>query len=199
MLDWIVRLFDVGGFLPRWRCGDWSAALGWTHIVADLAVWGAYTAIPLVLWRMVRRRGDMPFPRVFWLFGAFIFCCGTGHLVEALIFWRPYYRLDAVVKVATALVSWATVLALVPVIPRVLALPRLADVNASLAAEIARRESIEVELRERAALLERFDRVTMGRELRVVELKREVNSLLVRLGAEPKYGPEDPPHQARVA
>ncbi len=194
MLDWLVGLFDSSGFLPRWRCGEWSAALGWTHIVADAAVFGAYTAIPLVLWLVAWRRGDLPFPRVFWLFGAFIFCCGTGHLVEALIFWLPVYRLDAVVKVATALVSWATVAALIPVVPKALALPRLADVNASLAAEIARRESIEAELRERAALLERFDHVTMGRELRVVELKLEVDALLGRLGVPPKYGVSEPSH-----
>ncbi len=187
MLELIARLLDTQGFPARWHCGTWSAALGWTHVVSDLAVWGAYTAIPLLLWFFVRRRSGTPFPIVIWLFGAFIFCCGTVHLLEAVIFWYPVYRLQALVKIATALVSWATVAALVPAIPRALALPGLADVNARLAAEAERRKAVEVELRERASVLERLNRVTMGRELRTAELKREVNELLVRLGQEPKY------------
>jgi hypothetical protein len=35
------------------------------------------------------RRKDIPFPRVLWLFVAFIFACGFGHLIEATIFWTP--------------------------------------------------------------------------------------------------------------
>ena len=73
----------------------------------------------------------MASPREFWLSGAFILRCGTGHPVEARIFWLPVYRLDAAVEVTTALVSWATVPALIPVAPNLPTLPRLADVNAA--------------------------------------------------------------------
>lgn len=187
MTELLLGLFDTSGFVARWSCGAWSLVLGWTHILADVAVWGAYTAIPLVLAWFVRKRSDVPFPRIFWLFGAFIFCCGSVHLIEAVIFFAPVYRLAAVVKVATALVSWATVLALLPIVPRALALPGLADVNARLAAEVERRERAEGEMRSRAELLERVNRVTMGRELRTAELKREVNELLARLGESPRY------------
>jgi signal transduction histidine kinase/ActR/RegA family two-component response regulator len=124
---WVAVLnpFDTSGFPPRWACGPaWQTepGWGWLHIVSDVATWGAYTAIPIVLWSFVRHRRDVPFPRVFWLFGAFIFACGTVHLVESLLFWWPAYRLSGIVKLATAIVSWGTVLALVPVVPRALTL-----------------------------------------------------------------------------
>ncbi len=198
MTELLLGLIDTSGFVPRWACGAWSRALGWTHILADLAVWAAYTAIPVVLAWFVRKRADVPFPRIFWLFGAFIFCCGSVHLIEAVLFWAPVYRLAAVTKIATAVASWATVLALLPIIPRALALPGLAEVNAGLAAEAERRERAELELRGRAELLERVNRVTMGRELRTAALKREVNDLLVRLGEEPRYAATFPTDSSTV-
>lgn len=123
MFSSIGQLFDTEGFPPRWQCGSgWTDALGWTHIVSDLLIWASYTAIPIVLAIFVLRRKDAPFPKVFWLFVAFIFFCGAVHLVEAIIFWEPVYRLSAVIKVGTAAVSVATVCALVPTIPRALSL-----------------------------------------------------------------------------
>lgn len=122
--------FDAAGFPPRWYCGTWSATLGWTHVVADILIWLAYTAIPVVIILILRRRSDAAFPRVGWLFAAFILACGAVHLVEAVIFWWPIYRFSAVVKSVTAVVSWATVFALFPVLPRALNLPsRLADIK----------------------------------------------------------------------
>src|SRR5688572_9139131 len=110
MTDFIAGLFDTTGFLPRWSCGEWSQAHGWLHIASDLAIWSAYFAIPCVLVHFVRRRTDIPFRAIFWLFGAFILACGTTHLMEALIFWHPHYRLAGAIKLVTALVSWGTVL-----------------------------------------------------------------------------------------
>ena len=54
---------------------------------------------------------------------------GFGHMVEATLFWHPWYRFSGAIKVCTAVVSWATVLALLPVLPRALALPGLATVT----------------------------------------------------------------------
>jgi|GEM_PF-6939558 len=138
-------LFDTRDFPPRWYCGNWSSLHGWVHILADLAIFGAYFAIPLVLIYFVLRRRDVPFLPVFWLFAAFILSCGIGHLVEATLFWQPWYRLSATAKVITAVVSWATVFALIPLVPRALALPGLAIVNEQLRQEIARRERAEEE------------------------------------------------------
>lgn len=147
-MEFLRSLFDASGFPRRWSCGTWSDALGWTHVLADLATWGAYTAIPLVLAYFVLRRKDTPFPKIFLLFACFIFACGTVHLIEAMIFWWPIYRFSGAVKVATALVSWATVLALIPATPKALALPGLAKVNAQLEGEIRERRAAEEAMRE---------------------------------------------------
>ncbi len=122
MSDFLSRLFDTSDFPARWHCGHWTAGHGWLHILSDLGVWSAYVAIPCVLGYFVLRRKDIPFRSVFLLFGAFILACGTTHLMEAIIFWWPAYRLAGVIKLFTALVSWGTMLALVQVTPKVLAM-----------------------------------------------------------------------------
>ncbi len=147
MFDLFARLFDTSGFPPRWQCGQWTAEHGWLHVGSDAAIFGAYFAIPAVLGYFVLRRKDVPFHRVFWLFAAFILCCGIGHAIEATIFWHPWYRLSGAVKFLTAVVSWATVLALIPLVPQALALPGLARLNDELKREIASREKAEEERR----------------------------------------------------
>lgn len=144
MLEFWTHLFDTTGFPARWNCGVWSDAHGWLHILSDTAIFGAYFAIPCILVFFVLRRKDIAFPRIFWLFGAFILFCGVGHLIEATIFWHPWYRLSGVVKFATAAVSWATVVALIPIVPLALNLPGLADVNRRLESEVTDRKLAEL-------------------------------------------------------
>jgi signal transduction histidine kinase/ActR/RegA family two-component response regulator len=147
MWEFLSNLFNTSGFPPRWNCGTWTAGHGWLHIVSDTAVFGAYTAIPVVLAFFVIRKRDVPFPKIFWLFAAFIFACGFGHLIEAIIFWQPVYRFAGVVKFGTALVSWATVLALIPIVPQALNLPGLAKLNEELRGEVEERRRMEEALR----------------------------------------------------
>ncbi len=132
MVEFFEKLFDTSDFPARWYCGNWSEGHGWLHIISDTAIWGAYMAIPATLTYFILKRKDIPFLPVFWLFAAFIFSCGTTHLLDAGIFWWPSYRLSGIVKLITAIVSWATVFALIPVIPKALSLPGLGAVNAEL-------------------------------------------------------------------
>lgn len=151
-MTWLASLFDTFGFPPRWSCGVWSQALGWTHILSDVAIFLAYVAIPVVLAYFVRRRRDLPFPGVVWLFALFILSCGAGHLLEAVIFYAPMYRLAGALKVVTAVASWGTVLALVPIVPKVLALRSAAEFQQ----EIDRRREVEEELRRKNDELNQF-------------------------------------------
>ncbi len=147
MLNFFARLFDTSDFPARWYCGQWDEGLGWLHIISDVATWGAYTAIPIVLVYYVRKRQDFPFHRIFWLFAIFILACGTVHLVEATIFWYPVYRFSGLLKLVMATASWATVFALIKVTPTVLHLPSLVATNARLSSEIEQRQRSEAELR----------------------------------------------------
>ena len=120
MLEPLFRLFDTSGFPPRKECGTgWSDGLIWLHAGSDLFIWLAYVSIPLVLLYFTRRR-DLPFPRLFVLIALFILACGTTHLIDALMFEYPVYRFAGVMKLVTAVVSWATVIALIPIVPRVM-------------------------------------------------------------------------------
>ena len=122
MLDFLRNLFNTTGFPRRWDCGVWTPGQGWLHIISDLAIWSAYFTIPLILVYFVYRRRDIPFRSIFLLFGAFILACGTTHLMDAIIFWWPAYRLAGMIKLITAIASWATVFALFPIIPKALTL-----------------------------------------------------------------------------
>jgi PAS domain S-box-containing protein len=122
MLDFLNSIFDTSDFTPRRQCGNWSAELVRLHNVSDALIWLAYLAIPIVLLYMTRRRRDLPFPAIFVLFAAFIVFCGSTHFFEVVVFYWPAYRLIGLVKLATAVVSWATVIALIPIVPRALAL-----------------------------------------------------------------------------
>jgi PAS domain-containing protein len=53
--------------------------------------------------------------------------------------------------------------------------------------DITERRRVEEALRQRNEALERFNRAAVGRELRMLELKREVNELLARRGEPPQY------------
>jgi PAS domain S-box-containing protein len=54
-------------------------------------------------------------------------------------------------------------------------------------ADITERKRVEEALAQRVEELERFHRLAVGRELRMIELKRQVNELSEQLGKEPPY------------
>lgn len=64
----------------------------------------------------------------------------------------------------------------------------LESVNEQLQGEIAERERAESHLQRSLEDMKRFNRLAVGRELRMIELKKEVDSFLVELGREIKYG-----------
>jgi len=149
-MEFFTKLFDSSDFPPRWHCGTWSDGHGWLHILSDLGIFSAYFAIPIVLLCFVWRRQDLPFRRLFMLFGAFILLCGATHLMEAIIFWWPAYRLAGALKLITALVSWTTVITLIPLVPRILAMRSPEE----LEREIELRIAAEAELQKTNAELE---------------------------------------------
>lgn len=122
IIDFFRKLFESEQFMPRWVCGKWTPFHGWIYIIADLVIFLAYMAIPIAMVYFVRKRwADLPFKGVFWLFIAFIALCGSTHLLDAIIFWLPLYRLNALVLMLTAIFSIITVVAMANVLPKALA------------------------------------------------------------------------------
>lgn len=117
-----THLFDTADFPARWYCGKWSDFHGWLYIGSNFAIWVAYYAIPVTLLIYLLKRKDVPFRRIFLLFVAFIFFCGSTHLMEAVIFWFPYYRLNALLLFGTAVVSTGTAIKLYKILPQAFSL-----------------------------------------------------------------------------
>ncbi|WP_182866453.1 sensor histidine kinase [Rhodopirellula sp. JC639] len=116
----VSLLWDTADYPPRWHCGRWTPLMGWLHIVSDFATWVAYVAIPIMLVYFARSQPEIPFRNLFWLFSVFILFCGSTHLMEAIIFWWPAYRLLGVLKLGTGIVSIATAVVLSWTIPKML-------------------------------------------------------------------------------
>ena len=57
------------------------------------------------------------------LFAVFILGCGVTHVFDVIDIWEPFYRLDAVVRVITALASVGTALLLIRITPTLILFP----------------------------------------------------------------------------
>lgn len=130
--EFFEQLFSADGWPARWFCGNWSDFHGWFYIVSDLAIWAAYFVIPILLILFIKKKPSLPLPTVFWLFGTFILFSGLTHLIDAIIFWWPAYRLSAALRFITAVISWITVVAIYKYIPVALSLRTIKDIEAEL-------------------------------------------------------------------
>ena len=80
-------------------------------------IWSAYFAIPIVILRFISKRGEIRFIKLYFLFAAFILTCGITHLLDAVSFWIPLYRLNALTRFVTGILSWTTVYYIVKNLP----------------------------------------------------------------------------------
>lgn len=112
------KLFDTSDFPARWYCGKWSDFHGWLYIISNLLIWSAYFTIPLIIIRYVtKQKQKIQFNRVYLLFAGFIIACGTSHFFDAIIFWEPLYRLNALLLLITGIISWVTIFYLIKLLP----------------------------------------------------------------------------------
>jgi len=159
-LAFLKHLFSSSDFMPHGYCYLWDPGVVWLHVVSDGLITLAYYCIPIVLIYFIRKNRDLPFNRIFWMFGIFILACGTTHLMEIWNVWHGSYLLAGVIKAITAIVSVLTAVMLVPLVPKVISLPgrmHLQEENRRLEEEIAERSRIHAPIE---APLRR--RVTVG-------------------------------------
>jgi hypothetical protein len=143
MIELLNEVFAGGPFIPHGHCYLWLPELVWLHLVTDALIALAYYVMPLILISFVRRRSDLPFNWMFLMFGAFIIACGTTHVMNVWNVWYPTYWLSGGIKAGTAAVSLATASLLVPLVPKALALPspaQLEALNGQLREQIRERE-----------------------------------------------------------
>ena len=131
MLDDLWNLFGAKGYAPHGYCLLWQPGLIRAHVIADALIGLAYFSIPVALASFLTRRKDMVFGWLIWLFAAFIMACGATHFMSIWTLWHADYGLEALVKLFAAAVSVVTAVALWPLIPRALALPSPAQLQAA--------------------------------------------------------------------
>jgi len=141
--EFFQKLFDTTDFPPRWHCGHWTSFHGWLYIVSDLLIWSAYFAIPIIIVRYISKNKNTRFVKLYFLFAAFILACGATHFLDAITFWYPVYRLSALVKFITGIISWITVFSLFRLLPLASSLKSARQ----LEEEVEQRKKVEGQLR----------------------------------------------------
>ena len=86
-MDLIQRLLD-GSLMPHGHCLLWRGDLLFMHVGGDILTTLAYFTIPVLLIRLVKKRDDLAFDRIFLMFAAFIFLCGVTHLISLINVWH---------------------------------------------------------------------------------------------------------------
>jgi PAS domain S-box-containing protein len=140
----------------------------WLHVISDGLIALSYYCIPLILIYFIRKNRDLPFNRIFWMFGTFILACGTTHLMEIWNVWHGNYLLAGVVKGITALVSVITAAMLIPLVPKVISLPgriHLQEVNRKLEEEVSARKWAEEMRGHLSAVVESSDDAIISKTL----------------------------------
>ena len=142
------RLFETEGFQPAQGGEAWTAGLGLTLMLAHLATALAYFIIPLLILFFLVRGKNIRWSRIWFLFFVVLVVGGLVHLLAATSFWWPAYRFNAVVNVTMAVVSWIAIVALIPLIPRMLE----SKTAEEFFHQLSKREEAEHALREKEAV-----------------------------------------------
>lgn len=117
-MQFLGGFFDTQNFMPHGHCFLWKPEFLWTMVGADAVIAASYYAIPAALLLGLRKREARELRWILLLFVAFIFACGTTHLIDIYTIWIPDYTIEAMAKVATAIASFATAVALWPIVSR---------------------------------------------------------------------------------
>jgi signal transduction histidine kinase len=144
-------------FMPHGHCYFWKPEILWLTVGGDAITAIAYYSIPFMLFYFAKTRQDLAHKHVFILFGAFILLCGTTHVMDIWTAWVPTYRLAAVIKMLTGLVSISTAVVLYKSIPSLLAIPsnfQLEAANQKLKNEVEEKEHAQAELQKAKEVLE---------------------------------------------
>jgi len=125
MIKFMENLVAQSDFMPHGFCFAWNTNLLWLHLGSDTLTAIAYYVIAGFLAYFIFIRRDVPFNWIFILFGLFIFTCGTTHLMSAWTVYVPSYWAEGEIKAFNAAISVATAILLLPLAPRIIALPSL--------------------------------------------------------------------------
>ena len=112
--------------LQRSRAYTPPEFLTWLSLFSGLAIAAAFCVMPFSLFRIVRRRSDVPFGWIVLCIAGFLFLLGVNSFIALLTIWfhGPIVIWSLVLtRVIAALLSVATLFVLRSLVPRILAIP----------------------------------------------------------------------------
>ncbi|ARU55537.1 PAS/PAC sensor-containing signal transduction histidine kinase [Oleiphilus messinensis] len=174
-MDEALTSFFSLDYMPHGHCYLWQPGILWTHVISDLAIGLAYFSIPVMLVLVVRKRPDLRYHRLVYLFAAFILCCGLTHLFSIYTIWNGAYGVYGLAKLVTAVVSVFTVVELSRLVPQLLSLPTPAEHREALnqaADEKLKRSRLELERKAEAIFQFTTELVPTG--LLVIDAERNI-------------------------
>lgn len=123
-----MELSRFDAFMPHGMCYMWRWEILLLHVGSDLLIAIAYFSIPAALFVLIKNRPDIP-RGIIKLFVAFILLCGITHLISVVVVWHPFYVIQGLAKLATAVISVTTAIVLWPFIPKIIAMPSVKDLE----------------------------------------------------------------------
>lgn len=117
-----MDLFISSQFIPQGHCYRWQPSLVWLNVLSDSLIFLSYMMISGLLIFLTLKLKEIPFQRIYFLFGFFIFSCGLTHAMEVFNIWVPTYWLAVMLKILTAVSSVGTAIILPSFFPKIRAL-----------------------------------------------------------------------------
>ncbi|WP_299815841.1 PAS domain-containing protein [uncultured Roseibium sp.] len=122
----------------------WREDLIWVHAISDALIALSYFAIPLAIFWFLRKRPDIQgmTRNVGYLLTTFIFVGAVTQTMTFMTLWWPVFGAQGILKLATALVSIATAVVVWQILPKLLAIPSMDDLER--ANELLKAENLEL-------------------------------------------------------
>lgn len=131
MFDFIQRFFSTDDFMPHGMCYLWRPDIMALHVISDALIAIAYFTIPIFLYTFARKKAGTGHIWVLHLFAAFILLCGITHVAGIWVLWNPDYGVQGILKAATALASVVTAALVWKLMPTLMAIPMIGELEES--------------------------------------------------------------------
>lgn len=106
---WLADILGAGRYSQHSICLTNDLLMITLYTISETVIWLSYFILGASLVTSYKHGISLK-PEIKLLFGMFIFLCGAQHATSLLTLYVGVYRLDVVVKVATAAVSFVTAL-----------------------------------------------------------------------------------------
>lgn len=192
VINFFKNLFEFKDFRSFWESGSWTQFHGWFYIISDLLVWSAYFIIPtLILFYVLKKKKPVGYNSLYLLFASFILFSGATYFVDALMFWVPLYRVSALIRFLTGIISWVTVFYVVKILPKAFSMRS----GEEMQQEIDHRKEVEQELKQKNEQLQEAEKIAKIGYIKwdvmqeTVELSEAAEEILdIKIGKDLNYG-----------